>query len=66
MSTNTRWQQGVKRICLNGITCRGTLQVKKKVKNCNVRRSFSLLLDLILFIMYMNVSTNIVSLRQMP
>ena len=27
--TNTRWKQEVKRMCLNGITCRGTHQVKK-------------------------------------
>ena len=30
MSTNARWKQEVKRMCLNGIICRGTHQVKKK------------------------------------
>ena len=43
MSTNTRWKQEVKRMYLNGITCIGTHQVKKS-KNCNVHRSFSVLL----------------------
>ena len=33
-------------MCLNGITCRGTLQVKKS-KNCNVRRSFFSLTNII-------------------
>ena len=28
-ATNTRWKQEVKRMCLNGINCRGTHQVKK-------------------------------------
>ena len=30
MSTNTLWKQEVKRMCLNGITCRGTQLGKKK------------------------------------
>ena len=31
MSTNidTRWKQGIKRMCLNGIICSETLQVSK-------------------------------------
>ena len=35
-STNTRWKQEVKRMCLNGVNCRETHQVKKKSKNCNM------------------------------
>ena len=44
MSTNTRMKQEVKRMFLNGVTCRGTHQVKKKSKNCNVHISFSILI----------------------
>ena len=33
----TRWKQEVKRMCLNGVNCRETHQVKtKKSKNCNM------------------------------
>ena len=49
MSTNTRWKQEVKRMCLIGITCRGTHQVKKKSKNRNAHRSFSVLVHNIIY-----------------
>ena len=32
----TRWKQEVKRMCLNGVNCRKTHQVKKKSKKCNM------------------------------
>ena len=35
-STNTRWKHEVKRMCLNGVNCRETNEVKKKSKNCNM------------------------------
>ena len=38
-------------MCLNGITCRGTHQVKNS-KNCNVQRSFSVLIHNIIYYVY--------------
>ena len=53
MSTNksTRWKQDVKRMCLNGITCTGTHQVKK-VSYCHAHRSFSVLIHNIIYYVY--------------
>ena len=48
---NTRRKHEAKRMCFNGITCRGTHQVKKS-KNCNAHRSFSVLIHNIIYYVY--------------
>ena len=41
----------MKRMFLNGVTCRGTHQVKK-VKDCNVHISFSIIIHNIIYNVY--------------
>ena len=51
----------VKRMCLNGVTCRETHQVKKVKELQYAHRSFSVLINNIIYYVYMNISANIVS-----
>ena len=49
----TRWKQEVKGMCLNGVICRETHQVKKKVKELQyAHRSFSVLINKIIYYVY--------------
>ena len=46
---DTRWKQEVKRMCLNGVTCRETHQVKKVKELQYAHRSFSVLINNIIY-----------------
>ena len=48
-STITRWKQEVKRMCLNAVTCRETHQVKKVKELQYAHRSFSVLINKIIY-----------------
>ena len=52
MSTNTRWKQEVKRMCLNGVNCRETHQVKKVKELQYAHRSFCVLINKIIYYVY--------------